>query len=160
MSESDSPLMRQMANDLSEIIEHFDDDDPDHLRRAVDEARATLERYRGLRAKPGPEHDRDLAIHGIETDEDVKQLAWRCGWDNRPFLSKANYRRWCDQMREFVRRVRTEGETIATDDDVERVAVACGWANRRHMTVNDYAIWCQRMRAFVALVDEAGTTEP
>ena len=39
----------------------------------------------------------------IETDDDVERVAKESGWDNRRYMTPADYSIWCIRMREFVR---------------------------------------------------------
>ncbi len=38
----------------------------------------------------------------IETNNQVEALAKQCGWDNRRYMTPADYQIWCDRMRQFV----------------------------------------------------------
>lgn len=40
----------------------------------------------------------------IATDDDVERLAKACGWNNRGYMTPADYAIWCERMRDFVRR--------------------------------------------------------
>lgn len=39
----------------------------------------------------------------ISTDDEVEALARECDWDNRKYMTPADYRIWCDRMRKFAR---------------------------------------------------------
>jgi hypothetical protein len=38
----------------------------------------------------------------IETNNQIEVLAKQCGWDNRRYMTPADYQIWCDRMRQFV----------------------------------------------------------
>ena len=38
----------------------------------------------------------------IETNNQLAVLAKQCGWDNRRYITPADYQIWCDRMRQFV----------------------------------------------------------
>ena len=38
----------------------------------------------------------------IETNDQVEALAKQCDWNNRRYMTPADYQIWCDQMRQFV----------------------------------------------------------
>jgi hypothetical protein len=38
----------------------------------------------------------------IETNNQIEVLAKQCGWDNRLYMTPADYQIWCDRMRQFV----------------------------------------------------------
>lgn len=40
----------------------------------------------------------------IATDDNVERLAKACGWNNRGYMTPADYAIWCERMRDFVRR--------------------------------------------------------
>lgn len=39
----------------------------------------------------------------IATDDELEVLARECGWDNRRYMTRADYSIWCAQMRKFCR---------------------------------------------------------
>jgi hypothetical protein len=39
----------------------------------------------------------------IDTDDGVERVAKAAGWDNRRYMTPADYSIWCARMREFVR---------------------------------------------------------
>lgn len=41
-------------------------------------------------------------IHPIATDDDVENLSALCGWNNRRYMTPADYSIWCQRMRKFV----------------------------------------------------------
>lgn len=36
------------------------------------------------------------------SDDEVERRAKECGWDNRRYMTPADYRIWCDRMRDFA----------------------------------------------------------
>jgi len=42
----------------------------------------------------------------LNTDDEVEIVAKLAGWDNRRYMTPADYAIWCERMREFVRLVK------------------------------------------------------
>lgn len=45
----------------------------------------------------------DLVAWQIDTNDDVERVSKASGWDNRRYMTQADYAIWCNRMREFVR---------------------------------------------------------
>lgn len=50
----------------------------------------------------------------IETDDQVEVLARECEWDNRKYMTPADYSIWCERMRKFAR-LASSSETSGGD---------------------------------------------
>jgi hypothetical protein len=46
----------------------------------------------------------------IETNNQLEVLAKQCGWDNRRYMTPADYQIWCDRMRQFVQLASTPAQ--------------------------------------------------
>lgn len=66
---------------------------------------------------------RDDKLWPIDTDDDVERLARHCGWDNRKWMTPADYAIWCERMRKFAA-LAAAPAPVASAEDVERVAEA------------------------------------
>ena len=52
----------------------------------------------------------------IATDDDVERVAKAAGWDNRRYMTPADYAIWCARMREFVRFAAPPAERVGVPD--------------------------------------------
>lgn len=79
-----------------------------------------------LREKFGAHGGREC----ISTNDDVERVARLAGWDNRKYMTPADYSTWCDRIREFVRLATTP----QPDGD--------GWIAEIDIEVTNYTGWC------------------
>ena len=89
----------------------------------------------------------------IDTDDDVERVAKAAGWDNRRYMTPADYAIWCIRMREFVRLA-----AVHTAPPASPAGVPDGWVlvprePTPGMIGACVAVWQERIR----LKSESGT---
>ena len=57
----------------------------------------------------------------IETNNQVEALAKHCGWDNRRYMTPADYQIWCDRMRGFVQLATPPHRKPLTDEEIDKL---------------------------------------
>lgn len=90
--------------ELSRMLrEHVEKGDP---RDVANFAMMLWNLSAGIAAAPQPaqpqQEQQEPVARPIETNNQVEGLAKQCGWDNRRYMTPADYQIWCDRMRQFV----------------------------------------------------------
>lgn len=92
--------------------------------------RAALEAYLAHCAGSEAQEKAEPVGSSIATDDDVERVAKAAGWDNRRYMTPADYAVWCARMREFVRLAALPAERVRVPDariiDLAKRLVASG----------------------------------
>lgn len=106
----------------------------------------------------------ELVGSSIATDDDVERVAKAAGWDNRRYMTPADYAVWCARMREFVRLAAPPAERVRGPDRIalvpahyaENIAyAACVLEQSKSVIDRNEAVVLRKVAAMLSAAPEA-----